>query len=147
MCACDQSSIFSTSGKFCPDYRLLLELHAFTLIAHSYALLLVWSTLLLVSCSAIYTPWCLSMICISQGHSNIFEWVWCECIRNIASLHRLCDQHLGTSTCESQHEMNLPRLVWGSHTSRGRPPGSIEMYERIANETGGTVVSNNTQQH
>ena len=39
MCACDQSSIFSTGGKFRPDYGLLLELHALTLVACSYALL------------------------------------------------------------------------------------------------------------
>ena len=35
----DQSSIFSTGGKFRPDYGLLLELHALTLVARSYALL------------------------------------------------------------------------------------------------------------
>ena len=40
MRARDQSSIFSTGGKFRPDYGLLLELHALTLVAHSYALLL-----------------------------------------------------------------------------------------------------------
>jgi len=39
MCARDQSSIFSTGGKFRPDYGLLLELHALTLVARSYALL------------------------------------------------------------------------------------------------------------
>ena len=39
MRARDQSSIFSTGGKFCPDYGLLLELHALTLVARSYALL------------------------------------------------------------------------------------------------------------
>ena len=39
MHACDQSSIFSTGGKFRPDYGLLLELHALTLVARSYALL------------------------------------------------------------------------------------------------------------
>ena len=39
MRACDQSSIFSTGGKFHPDCGLLLELHAFTLVAHSYTLL------------------------------------------------------------------------------------------------------------
>jgi len=39
MCACDQSSIFSTGGKFRPDYGLALELHTFTLVARSYALL------------------------------------------------------------------------------------------------------------
>ena len=41
MRACDQSSIFTTGGKFHPDYGLLLELHALTLVAHSYALLVV----------------------------------------------------------------------------------------------------------
>ena len=35
----DQSSIFSTGRKFCLDYGLLLELHALTLVARSYALL------------------------------------------------------------------------------------------------------------
>ena len=40
MRARDQSSIFSTGGKFRPDYGLLLELHALTLVARSYALLL-----------------------------------------------------------------------------------------------------------
>ena len=40
MGARDQSSIFSTGGKFHPDYGLLLELHALTLVAHSYALLI-----------------------------------------------------------------------------------------------------------
>ena len=39
MCARDQSSIFSTGGKFRSDYGLLLELHALTLVAYSYALL------------------------------------------------------------------------------------------------------------
>jgi len=39
MHARDQSSIFSTGGKFRPDYGLLLELHALTLVAHSYVLL------------------------------------------------------------------------------------------------------------
>ena len=39
MCACDQCTIFSTGEKFCPDYGLLLELHALTLVDHSYALL------------------------------------------------------------------------------------------------------------
>ena len=36
MRAHDQSSIFITGGKFHPDYGLLLELHALTLVAHSY---------------------------------------------------------------------------------------------------------------
>ena len=39
MRARDQSSIFSTGGKFCPDYGLLLELQALTLVARSYVLL------------------------------------------------------------------------------------------------------------
>ena len=39
MRARDQSSIFSTGGKFRPDYELLLELHALTLVTCSYALL------------------------------------------------------------------------------------------------------------
>ena len=40
MRARDQSFIFSTGGKFRPDYGLLLELHALTLVARSYALLM-----------------------------------------------------------------------------------------------------------
>ena len=39
MRARDQSSIFSIGGKFRPDYGLLLELHALTLVACSYVLL------------------------------------------------------------------------------------------------------------
>ena len=39
MRASDQSSVFSTGGKFHLDYGLLLELHALTLVAHSCALL------------------------------------------------------------------------------------------------------------
>ena len=39
MHAHDQSSIFSTGGKFRPDYGLLLELHTLTLVACSYVLL------------------------------------------------------------------------------------------------------------
>jgi len=39
MRACDRSSIFSTGRKFRPDCGLLLELHALTLVARSYALL------------------------------------------------------------------------------------------------------------
>ena len=44
MRACDQCTIFSTGGKFCPDYGLLLELHALTPVACSYVLLsvLLW---------------------------------------------------------------------------------------------------------
>ena len=41
MRAREQSSIFSTGGKFHPDYGLLLELHALTLVARSYALLVI----------------------------------------------------------------------------------------------------------
>ena len=33
-------TIFSTGGKFHPDYGLLLELHALTLVVSSYVLLL-----------------------------------------------------------------------------------------------------------
>ena len=40
MHARDQSSIFSAGRKFCPDYGLLLELHALTLVARSCALLI-----------------------------------------------------------------------------------------------------------
>ena len=39
MRARDQSSIFSIGGKFRPDYGLLLELYALTLVACSYVLL------------------------------------------------------------------------------------------------------------
>ena len=40
MRARDQSSIFSIGGKFHPDYGLILELHALTLVTRSYALLI-----------------------------------------------------------------------------------------------------------
>ena len=39
MCECDQSSIFSTGGKFRSEYGLLLELHGLTLVTCSYVLL------------------------------------------------------------------------------------------------------------
>ena len=41
MRARDQSSVFSTGGKFRPDYGLLLELHTLTRVTHSYALLVL----------------------------------------------------------------------------------------------------------
>ena len=44
----DQCFIFSTGGKFHPDYRLLLELHALTLVARSYALLIKYNATSLV---------------------------------------------------------------------------------------------------
>ena len=49
MRARDQSSIFSTGRKFRPNYRLLLELHALTLVARSYVLLVRanWSNIFL----------------------------------------------------------------------------------------------------
>ena len=40
----DHCSIFSTGGKFRPDYGLLLELYTLTLVARSYALLLNYNT-------------------------------------------------------------------------------------------------------
>jgi len=44
MRARDQSSIFSTGRKFCPDYGLLLELHALTPVTRSYGLLVhIWT--------------------------------------------------------------------------------------------------------
>ena len=39
LCVHVTSVLFFTGGKFCPDYGLLLELHALTLVARSYALL------------------------------------------------------------------------------------------------------------
>ena len=36
----DQCTIFSSGGKFRPDYGLLLELHTLTLVARSYVLLI-----------------------------------------------------------------------------------------------------------
>ena len=42
MRARDQSSIFSIGWKFRPDYGLLLELHALTLVAHSYVFLFIY---------------------------------------------------------------------------------------------------------
>ena len=43
--------MFCTGGKFRPDYGLLLELHALTLVARSYALLagLCWTVAVLSS--------------------------------------------------------------------------------------------------
>ena len=47
MRAHDQSSVFSTGGNFRPDYGLLLELHALTLVARSYVFLIQSSTTVL----------------------------------------------------------------------------------------------------
>ena len=47
----DQCSIFSTGGKFHPDYGLLLELHALTLVACSYALLIYIYTYIYITLS------------------------------------------------------------------------------------------------
>ena len=44
MRAYDQSFIFSTGRKFRPDYEALLELHALTLVAGSYVLLIHYRT-------------------------------------------------------------------------------------------------------
>ena len=41
MRARNQSSIFSIGENFCPDYGLVLELHALTVVARSYALLFI----------------------------------------------------------------------------------------------------------
>ena len=43
MCARDQCTIFSTGGKFHPDYGLLLELHVLTLVDRSYVLLVLFN--------------------------------------------------------------------------------------------------------
>jgi len=58
MRACDQSSIFSTGGKFCLDYGLLLELHALTLVTRSYALLILYISLVALLHTNFQT-WCL----------------------------------------------------------------------------------------
>ena len=60
MRARDQSSIFSIDGKFRPDYGLLLELHALTLVARSYALLL---PLYLTSHVTNHNSWLLPAVC------------------------------------------------------------------------------------
>ena len=44
MCACDQSSNFSTGRKFRPDYGVLLELHALILVAGFYVLWIHYRT-------------------------------------------------------------------------------------------------------
>ena len=41
MRARDQCTIFSTGGKFRPDYGFLLELHTLTVVARSYVLLFI----------------------------------------------------------------------------------------------------------
>ena len=47
--------VTSAGGKFCPDYGLLLELHALTLVARSYALL-VYINLLVSGRDDPYSP-------------------------------------------------------------------------------------------
>ena len=68
MRARDQSSIFSTGGKFRPDYGLLLELHTLTLVAHSYALLL-WC--IVFTFEIYYTATeCFALLCASKLHCD-----------------------------------------------------------------------------
>ena len=60
MRARDQCSIFSTGGKFRPNYGLLLELHALTLVTHSYELLVLFiATASDIMCTFFFTetPW------------------------------------------------------------------------------------------
>ena len=59
MCACDQCTIFSTGEKFCPDYGLLLELHALTLVDRSYALLAKPRSCILLVIQSILVRQCL----------------------------------------------------------------------------------------
>ena len=61
MRARDQCTIFSTGGKFHPDYGLLLELHALTLVVRSYALLTYVITLFAMV--ALMTAW--TKVCAS----------------------------------------------------------------------------------
>ena len=83
MCAHDQSSIFSTSRKFRPDYGLLLELHALTLVARSYPLLL---QLLTIIVQYTIVPHVLHIQCMLQ-----------------TSAGSQCNPQHGTCTC---------RVVW-----------------------------------
>ena len=63
MRARDQSSIFSTGRKFRPDYGLLLELHALTLVTYSYALLAIPLSCL---CEVLLYVCSLLVLCINQ---------------------------------------------------------------------------------
>ena len=74
MRARDQSSIFSTGGKFCPDYGLLLELHALTLVARSYALLIElkqWYLNPLTNCKHSHNLLGSLTLALFPGHSQI----------------------------------------------------------------------------
>ena len=66
MHARDQSSIFSTRGKFRPDYGLLLELHALTLVARSYALLILPRGWYVCACGLHFMLYMCTM-CVQHG--------------------------------------------------------------------------------
>ena len=57
MCARDQCTIFSIGGKFRPDYGFLLELHALTLVARSYVLLLLPKVYIVLDSQAFGSPY------------------------------------------------------------------------------------------
>ena len=84
MRACDQSSIFSIGGKFCPDCGLLLELHALTLIARSYVLLAT-------SLHVIYSPTGLSttmQVIETKTNQRALKILVCSLASHADSLHK-----------------------------------------------------------
>ena len=81
----DQNSIFSAGGKFRPDYGLLLELHALTLVARSYALLVRHNH---IGYTYTYTTLSIGSICIYH-----IETVLCYSVTTV-----LCKQFLCSSS-------------------------------------------------
>ena len=102
MRARDQSSIFSTGGKFRPDYGLLLELHVLTLVARSYALLYVYIEL-----------WSSS----GRSSKHVFPVMWCHTNKTqelkvatlAATSHGLSHYHKLTHSRKSTHRHSSDR--------------------------------------
>ena len=106
MRACDQSSIFSTGRKFCPDYGLL-ELHTLTLVARSYALLSGFIAFQMVYWGGDRQT-CV-MPCSSSDHLSLSvrQKDYNDCYSNYPELHMYVEWHHDT----------LDMVVLGTHCS------------------------------
>ena len=79
-CARNQSSIFSTGRKFCSDYGLLLELHALTLVARSYVLLVQIKTPMWFYSHDLGNQQRMCSIVSKRSQSPKFVYVYASCL-------------------------------------------------------------------
>ena len=75
----DQCTNFSTGGKFRPDYGLLLELHALTLVVHYYVLLLQSSIChpIVYNLITLVSGWSSSLVCFYYN-GGVIPYNWCS---------------------------------------------------------------------